>query len=410
MKRYPRVLLFGHSFNNYTSMGITLTNLFADWPKDKVAVWADGIDPALCDDIRPCALYLGCMKQPSNKDSTKKRFTIKDKCREILRVLYHKTGIPELIANTTIDERELAKAKDFNPEIVFCALGSDQAMKRCENLMDRLVNAKLVLYIVDDWVNTKINTRYFASVWRRKYNKDFRHIMERASGLLSICQYMTDEYKRMYEKTYYPFHNPVDLEEWQSLHVEPKYATGIVSILYVGKINNDTLPCLQDLAKAVEELNAEGESFVFDIYSPDYADKACLFEKQKYVHAYPPVAHEDIPKLMKSYSSLFLPLGFSKQSRAYVRLSMPTKLTEYLASGKPIILYCPEEIALAKYLADKDCAIMCATSKPMVLKESITKLQDENLYEHLVKNSLSLAAEHDIHVVRERFRKTLSHF
>ena len=89
---------------------------------------------------------------------------------------------------------------------------------------------------------------------------------------------------------------------------------------------------------------------------------------------------------------------------------MPTKLTEYLASGKPIILYCPEEIALAKYLADKDCAIMCATSKPMVLKESITKLQDENLYEHLVKNSLSLAAEHDIHVVRERFRETLSHF
>ena len=113
---------------------------------------------------------------------------------------------------------------------------------------------------------------------------------------------------------------------------------------------------------------------------------------------------------MKSYSSLFLPLGFSKQSRAYVRLSMPTKLTEYLASGKPIILYCPEEIALAKFLADKDCAIMCTINKSVKLKESITQLQDKAVYEHIVKNSLSLAAEHDIRVVRERFRETLSRF
>ena len=410
MNNYPHILLFGQSFNNYTGMGITLTNLFADWPKENIVVWAEGIEPELCDAIRPCAKYIGSTKSLSDEARAKRKLTIRDKCIDFLRKQYHKTGVQELRANTSITTDQLAEAISFNPDIVFCALGSDFAMKRCENLMDKLPKAKLVLYIVDDWVNTKINTRYFASLWRHKYDKDFRHIMDRASGLLSICQYMTHEYRKMYGKTYYPFHNPVDITKWQALKVQPKYAEDKISILYVGKINADTTSCLLDMSKVVEELNAKGGLFVYDIYSPDYNSKAYLFEGKKDVHVFPPISHEDIPSVMKSYSSLFLPLGFSKQSRTYVRLSMPTKLSEYLASGKPIILYCPEEIALAKYLSDKDCAIMCTNDEANQLREAVAKLQDRNLYNHLVENSLELATHHDVHVVRERFRDIICRF
>ncbi len=35
---FPRVLIFGQPFNNFTGGGITLTNLFKGWPKDKIAV------------------------------------------------------------------------------------------------------------------------------------------------------------------------------------------------------------------------------------------------------------------------------------------------------------------------------------------------------------------------------------
>ena len=81
MDKYPSVLLFGHSFNNYTGMGITLTNLFADWPKEKVAAWVDGVEPELCDSIRPCAKYIGRVKTPFTKVAVKKKLTFKDKCR-----------------------------------------------------------------------------------------------------------------------------------------------------------------------------------------------------------------------------------------------------------------------------------------------------------------------------------------
>ena len=125
MNYYPHVLLFGHSFNNYTGMGITLTNLFADWPRENIAVWAEGIEPELCAMIRPCAKYIGNVKPSLGKTMAKRKLTFNDRCIDFLKKQYHKTGIQELRVNTLIPAEQLAEAISFNPDIVFCALGSD---------------------------------------------------------------------------------------------------------------------------------------------------------------------------------------------------------------------------------------------------------------------------------------------
>jgi hypothetical protein len=39
---YPRILIFGQVFNKKSGGGITLTNLFNGWDKDKIAVLAIG--------------------------------------------------------------------------------------------------------------------------------------------------------------------------------------------------------------------------------------------------------------------------------------------------------------------------------------------------------------------------------
>ena len=36
----PKVLILGHSFNNYDGTGITLTSLFSSWSKNRIAVVA----------------------------------------------------------------------------------------------------------------------------------------------------------------------------------------------------------------------------------------------------------------------------------------------------------------------------------------------------------------------------------
>ena len=59
---------------------------------------------------------------------------------------------------------------------------------------------------------------------------------------------------------------------------------------------------------------------------------------------------------------------------------------------------------------DKNCAVMCTDNDTVKLKTAVAGLQDKNIYNQLVINSLNLAAQHDIHSVRERFRETLCGF
>jgi len=40
--KYPKVLIFGAPFNNFSGGGITLSNLFRGWPKDRIAVTSTG--------------------------------------------------------------------------------------------------------------------------------------------------------------------------------------------------------------------------------------------------------------------------------------------------------------------------------------------------------------------------------
>lgn len=410
VRHFPKVLILGHSFNNYNGMGITLTNLFAEWPQEKIALLANNIDVTLCDEIRPCSKYIGSIAKSQLGSSSKQNNTIIRKLKSRLKNLYYQTGLNEINAKTRIAIDSLEQAKEFNPDIVFCALGSYVMMRRCEDLITHLPDSKLVLYIVDDWVNTKVNTRFFSKLWRKIYDRKFRELLNSASGLLSICQYMSDEYMKQYGCKFYPFHNPVNLNEWNSINVIPKYKEGITSIVYMGKINSDTISCLKLLSNLVDDLNNAGYQYALDIYSPDYSSQAHLFENISGTHILPPVAHNEVSKILKSYSTLFLPLGFSKQSRSYVRLSMPTKLSEYLASMRPILLYCPEEIALARYLNDKDCAVLCTDESYESLKYALMELSNMDKYGKLIENSSRLAKDHDISIVREQFRTTLNSF
>lgn len=400
-----KVLLFGHQFNCKTGLGITLSNLFARWPNESIAVFTNGINVEECSKARPCIRYIG---------STDRKFLSSavhnSKIRNVLKSIYVKSGVQDLRHNWSYKEEDVQIAKEFNPDILFCCLGSYGSMLDCEKMLNLLPHAKLVLYIVDDWVNTKSKNRYFRHLWDKRNDALFRRLLAKSVGLFSICTYMSESYLQKYGKIFYPFHNPVDVGYWDNLHPAKKYPEDITSIVYTGKINEDTKDCLLDMCKAIQKLNCQGGIFVFDVYTPDYGHNTKLFKEYDSCHVFPPIPHHEVPAVMKSYSALLLTLGFSQKSREYVRLSMPTKLSEYLASGVPIMLYCPQEIALAKYVGSKDCAICCFERNVNRLIELTQKLEDKAFCKDLSVKASQVARDHDVEKVRFEFENRLKSF
>ncbi len=407
---YPKVLLLGHQFNNQTGLGITLANLFANWPRENVSILSHSIDVAKCELSRPCINYIGRVYEPSNMPIRK---GFKNVIREKIKNVYYYLGFNELRHVSPYIESYITKAKEFEPDILFCCLGSLNSMKDCFQILPSFPDAKLVLYIVDDWVNTKENNRLFSRYWRKINDRYFRALIDKAAGLLSICPYMTAVYKELYCKDFIPFHNPVDCNYWNSLTTVRKYEPGVKALLYVGKINVDTKQCLLDVASAIDVLNRrKGQKFryVLDVYTPDYKSNQDLFSTNNNCNVLPAVPHGDIPSLSKSYDALLLTLGFSKKTRDYVRLSMPTKVSEYMASGIPTILYCPNDIALAKYLEPQSCTINCLERDFNMLTNSLLRLEDESYCQIIINNAARVANNHDCMVVRHNFENSLRSF
>ncbi len=407
---FPRILILGHQFDNFTGLGITLGNLFANWPKEKLAIMAPLIDIEKCEASRPCGQYICQHSKPLINYGRK---GIKKILREWTRKRYYYLGLSEIKYEFPYNDSEIAEAISFNPNIVFCCLGTYNSMRSCHQVMKFIPQAKLVLYIVDDWVNSKENNRLFSNYWRNKNDKLFRKLIDSASGLLSICPYMTEVYKEKYNKTFIPFHNPVDCDFWNSLSSIKKYGPKVNAILYVGKINVDTKQSLLDLADAIHSLNERRNPhnrYVLDIYTPDYYNNQEIFGANDSCHIYPAVPHNEIPSLMKSYDALLLTLGFSKRTKEYVRLSMPTKVSEYLASGIPTVLYCPNDIALAQYLEPNNCTINCFERSQERLVESLILLEDNDCCERIIQNSMKLAQEHESKKVRTEFENAINGF
>lgn len=382
-------------------MGVTLTNLFKEWPKDSIAVASKNLDPHLCDTIRPCSRYV-VLSKPNR--TVVKRSKLEKVVRLILKELYSKFGISDRQIIPVSEELKQC-INEFNPDFVFSALGSLDRMNYLQSVMRYAPNSKYVVYITDDWCNTAYNGRFLKKRWEREYHEKIKEVLGNSALNLSICSYMSEVYKAQFGFDFIPFHNPVDTKYWNAVPSVRKHPDDFFSIIYVGKINKDTKPRLKKMSRIVEKLNKEEQTkVVFDIYSPSTKDIE-EFSAFDYCQVYPSIPNSQIPQLLKGYDCLFLPLGFSKSSRQYTRLSMPTKLTEYMASGVPMIVNCPEEIALSKYVTETKCAFVCNEQNENALKETLLSVvSDKSKKEEIVFHALEEAQHHDVSIIRENFR------
>ena len=116
------------------------------------------------------------------------------------------------------------------------------------------------------------------------------------------------------------------------------------------------------------------------------------------------ISQEELPSTISKADFLFLPLSFEKRLK-YIRLSMPTKTAEYMASGVPVIIYAPTYTALYQYSKNYNWGFTISTNeKGKVKKELIRFIEDGKMQSILSENAKKLVREkHDIRKNKERF-------
>jgi glycosyltransferase involved in cell wall biosynthesis len=117
-------------------------------------------------------------------------------------------------------------------------------------------------------------------------------------------------------------------------------------------------------------------------------------------------------ELLEAFSSadiLFLPYSFLESSREAVETAFPSKIADYLAAGKPILVFGPRYSSLVRYTSEQGFAEVVDEFSAAALARGIETIVFSPLYkEKLVARALEVfSANHDIRCQQQKFYLTL---
>jgi glycosyltransferase involved in cell wall biosynthesis len=428
---YPKILIIGQTFNKNSGGGITISNLFQGWPEDRIAVASNvnlysDLDTSVCVKYYqlgyngklhpfPFNLFLPKIKCGSiiidnNKDEAEHgENTISGKYKKInilISALLKFLGIYNVFykLNITPDFKEWVTA--YNPDIIYSQLSTLELI-RFVTEMQKQFNKPIALHIMDDWPISINKPSRLYSYSKRKIDREFSDLMNRSPILMSICQAMSDEYKVRYKKQFIPFHNPISISNWLPYSKTEWEINGVFKILYTGRIGKANGKAILFMAKIIDRMNSEEVRIKLDIFTPDYDSKnAASINSLRGVQIKNTISHEKMPALLASHDLLFLPLDFDKIGIRFAQFSMPTKASEYMISGTPILVYADKRTALAKYALRDSWAYVVTENNELVLMKALNELySNQALRQTLAVKAKKIAIQNeDAEVIREKFR------
>lgn len=431
--KFPKILILNQPFDYLTGGGITLTNLFDGWNPYNLAVVCSAQLISASTDFNICKNYyqLGVLEQKWNfpfnlirsdnfsgpidsKATNYDKIDLRPISQNIKTNIVNNyfmpfikySGIYQSVYSLNLSSKLIDWIHLFKPDIIYAQAQSYQEIKFCLNIR-KILNIPMIFHMMDDWISLGSQSSLSVKLWKKKTDNYFKELLLSSNQILTISDYMSHEYLARYGLRSNSFHNPVDLDFWKR-HQKKSFDVGFEpEILYAGRIGLGIDSSLLTMAIAVKEINQTTDSnirFVLQTESiPIWVDQFdCVVHREL-------VPYESLPIVFSQADLLFLPYDFSKESLKFIQFSMPTKASEYMICGTPILISAPEETAIVKYAEKYQWAKVVTENNLDVFKSALKDVMfNTDLRKRISTNAVHLSeTQHSKHIVQERFYKLL---
>jgi glycosyltransferase involved in cell wall biosynthesis len=264
---------------------------------------------------------------------------------------------------------------------------------------------------MDDWPETIYHGALLGPLLRALVDREFRELLSRAAVRMAISQAMASEYLARYEFEFEVFHNCIDVPWWTESRKTSWAVTSPLKVVYSGRVGWDALRSFRDVCEAIELMNQAGLPTQFRIYSPELeTSSARALARYPHTLMQPPVEFEQLRSVLTGADVLVIPSDFAGWGRRFARLSMPTKVPAYMASGTPVLLYSPRTHAMCAWAEQAKWALVVGERSPDRLAQTLTHLATSPaLREALSCRGAEIAdREFDGRRVRAAFREALA--
>lgn len=410
-KEYPRVLVVSNNpFSDTQNNGKTLSAFFNGWPKDKIAqlyITPEEPDKTVCEQFYRVTDYeiLACFlrgakkagseyflnKEKNNTEGEKELGTFvthlyKNRGNHDggkgLHYLIHSLFIKRLplalIIRDVLWNRDYWKTEEFvtwlnkfSPEVVFFQSGDSVSTFKKIEWITHTMDIPLIMEVTDDYVSPKLTIDIFGWVhyfWLKKW---FAETVKKAYRVITIGDLMAEEYERRFGGQYDVLMNSVSVKKMENSYA--KRNTEMVKIVYAGGLHLNRWKTISIIGECLQELKTEGYRTKFSIFSnTEPGDKIKAAITIPPVMSYDGSLNQDELKETLNDSDILVHVeAFDRKNRTITRLSISTKIPEYMAAGRCIFAVGPKEVASIQYLQQNNIAEVCTSLDKRNLKEKL---------------------------------------
>ena len=410
----PRVLVISHnSFSDTQNNGKTLSAFFRGWESNKLAqiyLTTDIPDFSVCkfffqihdfDIIMRLVLkgmqgrivdeqYVSTLK--SNKEKVKNSFflgvlrkMIGPGFRFARDVLWWSSGFKTKKLKAFIDE--------FSPNVVFFQSSNGVFAFMLVKWICIKYNIPLVMQTTDDYVTKKVSFNPFFWIQYFRIVSIYKWAVKYASSVIAIGEDMSTEYSIRFGGNYKVAMNAVELARLP----EKEVSDSVIRFLYAGNLGLNRWKVLALISECLSEIYVEtglrGELSVYSLTKPERVVLTAL-ERPSFCSFKGAASIHDL-SLIKGQSDVLVHVeAFDEQSIYITRLSISTKIPEYLAAGKCIYAVGPQCVASIKYISRNNLGFYTDVQDKESIKNTLIQIMsDKDKRVEYAKNGLVAAQE-----------------
>ncbi|WP_407357234.1 glycosyltransferase [Methanolobus sp. WCC5] len=287
--------------------------------------------------------------------------------------------------NSLVTKKIASKAvnfgQEFCPDIVWCVL-QGQTMIRLALPVSKSLGVPLLTHVWDPpqwWMRAnKID-----SISSSLILKEFDVAIRSSDGCFTASWAMAQQYMRDYRTRTVPFISSIDssfaFEPATNIHSGNDLIIGMAGQIYSVEEWNALITALEKVDWMICNRKVKIRLLGNKVRSDAKQDINIEFLGWK--------SQKETIKLMSEADILYCPYWFDKTFEDEARLSFPSKLTTYLAAGRPVLFHGPEYASPAQFLEENNAGLCCYSLETGKIIDSLVRLVSEpDLYAKLTHN------------------------
>lgn len=293
----------------------------------------------------------------------------------------------------------------FAPQVIY-TVGESVTVLRLAYIISCKLDIPIVMHFMDNWKHSiEWASNSLLKNYQKMLTKWCNMCYTRTTECIAIGEKMAQVYERETGISHKVIMNSVDTEKFAC---ESRIYDGNTRFLYAGGLHLGRDKALYTIGKCIDKVcEKTGKAALLSIYTS--SENIELFQEQfsdlKCIRLCPAIPHDRIGELYGQADVLIHVESNELGNNEFFKYSVSTKISEYLATGKPIVFFGSEDIFLHTFLKKEELAYTTSTYDELYI--TITNCIQGRVNDYAQTAQRYARENFDVTVGRKRFEEVI---